>query len=66
MCLFPSKLNFKWTGPYFITQLFPNGVVELDNKHGVRFKVNRVQINIYLGNAETEKEVIEAYHLNEV
>ena len=32
----------------------------------VRFKVNRQQIKIYLGHAETMKEVIEAYHIDEV
>ena len=40
LCLFPVKLKSKWTGLYLITQLFPHGVVELENKEGVRFKVN--------------------------
>ena len=35
--LFPDKLKSKWTGPYLITQLFPHGVVELENKNGVWF-----------------------------
>ena len=30
--LFPGKLKSKWTGPYLITQLFPHGVVEQENK----------------------------------
>ena len=38
--LFPGKLKSKWTGTYLITQLFPHGVVELENKEGVQFKVN--------------------------
>ena len=38
--LFPSKLKSKWTGPYLITQQFPHGAVELENKEGVKFKVN--------------------------
>ena len=37
---FPGKLKSKWAGPYLITQLFPLGAVELENKEGVRFKVN--------------------------
>ena len=64
--LFPGKLKSKWTGPYLITQLFPHGAVELENKEGVRFKLNGQRIKIYLGHAETIKEVIEAYHLEEV
>ncbi|XP_069143312.1 uncharacterized protein [Solanum lycopersicum] len=57
--LFPCKFKSKWTGPYLNTQLFPHGVVELENKEGVRFKVNGQRIRIYLGHAETAKEVIE-------
>ena len=40
LCLFLRKLKSKWTGPYLITQLFPHGVVELENKEGVWLKVN--------------------------
>ena len=39
LCLFRGKLKSKWTGPYLITQLFPHGMVEFENKEGVRFKV---------------------------
>ena len=42
----PGKLNFKRTGPYLITQVFPHGVVELKTKEGVRFKVNRERIKL--------------------
>ena len=47
--LFLGKLKSKWTGPYLITQLFPHGAIELENKEGVRFKVNGQRIKIYLG-----------------
>ena len=30
--LFPGKLKSKWTGAYLVTQLFPHGEVELENK----------------------------------
>ena len=63
---FPGKLKSKWTGPYLITQLFPHGAVELENKEGVRFKVNGQRIKIYFGHVESVNEVIEAYHLDEV
>ena len=45
----PGKLKSKWTGPYFITQLFPHGAVELETKEGVRFKVNGERIKLYFG-----------------
>ena len=64
--LFPGKLKSKWAGPFLITQLFPHGAVELENKKGVRFKVNGQRIKIYLGHAETANEVMEAYNLDEV
>ena len=66
LLLFPGKLKFKWTGPYLVTQLFPNGAVELETKEGVRCKVNGHRIKIYFGHAESANEVIEAYHLDEV
>ena len=66
LSLLPGKLKSKWTGPYLVTQLFPHGVVELETKEGVRFKVNEQRIKIYFGHAESANEVIEAYHLDEV
>ncbi|WMV18457.1 hypothetical protein MTR67_011842 [Solanum verrucosum] len=38
LCLFPGKLKSKWTGSFIVTQLFPHGVVELENNKGTRFK----------------------------
>ena len=35
-----DKIKSKWTGPYLITQVFPNGEVELKTNEEVRFKVN--------------------------
>ena len=49
LCWFPGKLKSKWTGPYLITQKFPYGAVELKAKEGVRFKMNRDRIKLYLG-----------------
>ena len=63
--LFPTKLMSKWTGPYLVTQLFSHGAVELENKEGVRFKVNVSRIKINFGLAESANEVIESYHLDE-
>ena len=64
--LFPSKLKSKWTSLYLVTQLFPHGVIELEKKDGMKFKEYRRRIKIYLQHAETEKEVVEAYNLDEV
>ena len=46
LCWLPSKLKFKWIGPYLITQVFPHGAVELKAKEGVRFKRNRDRIKL--------------------
>ena len=62
-CL-PGKLKSKWTGPYLITQVFPHGVVELETKERVRFKVNGEKIKLYFGHKTSGNKVIEAYHLD--
>ena len=62
---FLGKLKSKWTGHYLITQVSPHGVVELETKEGVRFKVNGERIKIYFGHTKLANEVIEAYHLDE-
>ena len=38
--LFPGKLKSRWSGPYFITRVFPHGAVELRNAKNELFKVN--------------------------
>ena len=52
--------------PLLDTKLFPHGAVELETTESVRFKVNGQRIKTYFGHAESENEVIEAYHLDEV
>jgi len=64
--LFPGKLKSKWTEPFLLTKVLSYRAVELENKEGTRFVVNGQRIKIYLGNAETVQEVIEAYNLDEV
>ena len=66
LCWLPSKLKFKWIGPYLITQVFPHGAVVLKTKEGVRFKVNRERIKLYFWHTTSVNEMIEAYHLDEV
>ena len=73
----PNGLVLNWSHNYSlkewlswktsrITQLFPHGVVEFENKEGVWFKVKGHRIEIYLGHVEMANELIEAYHLDEV
>ncbi|XP_049360999.1 uncharacterized protein LOC125825730 [Solanum verrucosum] len=64
--LFPGNLKSKWTKLFRVTQVFPHGAVELENKEGIRFKVNRQRIKVYMGKLESVKEVIKAYYLDEV
>ena len=64
--MFSGKLKSKWTGPFFINKVLPHRAVELENKEGANFTVNRKKIKIYLGHAKTVHEVVDAYHLNEV
>ncbi|KAK4733633.1 hypothetical protein R3W88_007894 [Solanum pinnatisectum] len=64
--LFPGKLKYKWNGPFRVTQVFPYGALELENKEGMRFKVNRQRIKVYLGKSESIHEVIEAWDLDDV
>jgi len=39
--LFPGQLRSRWIGPYIVSQVFPYGVVEVqDPKSGATFKVS--------------------------
>ena len=64
--LFPGKLKSKWTRPFLITKMFPDGAVEFENKEGANFTVNGQRIKIYIGHAESSYEVVEAYNIDEV
>ncbi|KAK4737391.1 hypothetical protein R3W88_001088 [Solanum pinnatisectum] len=63
--LFPCNLKSKCTGPFIVTQVFPHGTVEIENKEGTRFKVNGQKIKVYMGKEESLQEVVEAYYLDE-
>lgn len=55
--IFPGKLKSKWSGPFKITQFFPFGVIELENKDGNVFKVNKQRNKRYIGPMDEEKVV---------
>nr|GEY41567.1 reverse transcriptase domain-containing protein [Tanacetum cinerariifolium] len=38
--IFSSKLKFRWSGPFTISQVYPYGIVELSQPNGPNFKVN--------------------------
>ena len=63
---FLGKLKSKCTGPFLVTKVFPHGAVELENKEGARFTVNRQRIKVYLGPSDSAHEVVESYYLDEV
>jgi len=46
--LFPGKLKSRWSGPYFITRVFPHGAVELRNAKNELFKVNGQRLKHYI------------------
>ncbi|RVX04783.1 Pro-Pol polyprotein [Vitis vinifera] len=47
--LFPGKLKSRWTGPFIIHEVQPNGVVELLNFNSTRtFKVNGHRLKPYI------------------
>ena len=47
--LHPSKLKSRWTGPYIVKQVFPNGVVEIeDPSDGRILRVNGQRLKSYI------------------
>jgi len=64
LLLFPDKHKSKWSRPFKVTQVFPHRVVELENKEGMRFKVNAKQIKIYLGKSKVVNKLIGKWGLD--
>ncbi|XP_076940144.1 uncharacterized protein LOC143609211 [Bidens hawaiensis] len=55
------KLRSKWTGPYFVKEVFPYGMVELENlDNGTSWKVNGHRLKHYLGGPKESTEMEEA------
>ena len=60
--LFPGKLKSRWMGPFIVCNVFPHGVVKIENpKDGNSFKVNgqRLKPFIELGNPKVEVMLLE-------
>nr|GEX73089.1 reverse transcriptase domain-containing protein [Tanacetum cinerariifolium] len=47
--IFSRKLKTRWSGPFTITQVFPNGTVELSQIDEPKFKVNGHRLKHYFG-----------------
>ncbi|XP_076947507.1 uncharacterized protein LOC143619463 [Bidens hawaiensis] len=51
--LFLGKLRSKWMGPYLVKEVFPYGVVEIENlDNGTSWNVNDHRLKHYLGGPE--------------
>ncbi|XP_076882606.1 uncharacterized protein LOC143531114 [Bidens hawaiensis] len=49
MKLFPGKLRSRWVGPYTVKEVFPRGVIELQDVDGSSWKVNDHRLKHYIG-----------------
>ena len=57
--LFPGKLKSRWTGPFTIQEVYPNGSGDLFNPKDCRvFKVNGQRLKLYALQHSTDKEEI--------
>ena len=55
----PGKLRSRWTGPFFVRNVFVNGAVEIeDPKDGRIFKVNGQRLKILI-----DRQVPEVEHI---
>ncbi|KAD4386077.1 hypothetical protein E3N88_26246 [Mikania micrantha] len=61
--LFPGKLKSRWSGPYKVKGVFPYGTVEIEDKDGASFKVNRHRLKHYIS-GPFEKKVVEDVYLD--
>lgn len=48
--LFLGKLRSRWSGPFRVTEVLANGVVEVKNHKGEKFKTNGKRLKKSYGN----------------
>jgi len=46
--LFPGKLHSRWSGPFLVTQVYPQGAVEIYSEKKGTFKVNGQILKLYI------------------
>ena len=58
--LFPGKLRSKWTGPYFVKEVFTHGAIEVQNlTNGSAFKVNGQRLKPYFESFQRELDCVD-------
>lgn len=65
MPLFPGKLKSKWSGPLKVTEVLTNGIIEVDNQKGGRFKRNKQRLKRYYGKP-TSVRVVDIMYVDKV
>jgi len=53
--LFPKKLRSRWSGPFQVAKILPNGTVEVQSESTETFIVNGQQLKPYLVGQPIEK-----------
>ena len=62
--IFPGKLKTKWSGPFTVVQIFPQGAVELLNDNNARFRVNGHRLKKYYDMEDPNEEIRATWHLD--
>ena len=58
--LIPGKLRSRWVGPFFVTNVFEHGAIEITSeKTGKIFKVNGHRLKPYYEGFEVKNEEVE-------
>ncbi|CAM8880878.1 unnamed protein product [Rhodiola kirilowii] len=61
--LMPGKLKSRWTGPYTLTKVFNNGMLELESmENGSRFTVNGQRVKHYHGEVDLAPQHYDLSH----
>ena len=53
--LFPKKLKSRWSGPFEVKKIYPQGVIDLVSENGGEFKVNGHRLKKYYAENSIEK-----------
>jgi len=61
--LFPGKLKSRWSGPFQVRKVYPDGAVEIFSEEKRSFKVNGQRLKVY--NVGENIEVVATLALND-
>ncbi|GKB45643.1 reverse transcriptase domain-containing protein, partial [Tanacetum coccineum] len=50
--LFPGKLKSQWYGPFTVSRTMKSGAIELYDKEGIEFIVNRQRVKPYINDSK--------------